>query len=328
MAKFIKNILNKGRVEDAETLDKQKMYGLFHQAEKEYELKGYLLEELEKIELPDTSAINFKILFKRLWLKTNERKKEPRLKLISNVIKIAAALIVGLFLGLYITSIKTDKETIYHTAHTLRGSVSEVMLPDGSIIFLNSDSRIQYRVDGKNGIREVNLKGEAWFDVKKDKKKPFIVHTPFYDINVTGTQFDVKAYISDSKITTTLEKGEVRISSSKNFKLENEIILKPGEQVVLNTETKKAIIKTVNTKWFTSWKDNKLIFVNMSLKELIVLLERKYGVDIDVKDNAILDLHFDGTIKNETIIEILEIIKKTLPVNYKIVDQKIEITAN
>jgi len=164
--------------------------------------------------------------------------------------------------------------------------------------------------------------------VAKNKKKPFIVHTPFYDVHVTGTQFNVKAYETDKEVTTTLEEGQVIIQSSENLKLANDIILKPGEQVVLNTETKAATIKTVNTSWFTSWKDNKLIFVNMNMKELIVLLERKYGVEIDVKSKETLQLHFDGTIKNESIIEIMEIMKKTLPINYKIVGQKIEITNN
>jgi ferric-dicitrate binding protein FerR (iron transport regulator) len=155
-----------------------------------------------------------------------------------------------------------------------------------------------------------------------------VVHTPFYDVNVTGTQFNVKAYDTDTEITTTLEKGQVTIQSSENFRLAEDIILKPGEQLVLNKETNAANIKTVNTKWFTSWKDNKLIFVNMSMKELVMLLNRKYGVEIEVQNKEILDLHFDGTIKNESVIEILEILKKTLPIDYKIEGQKIEISNN
>ena len=77
---------------------------------------------------------------------------------------------------------------------------------------------------------------------------------------------------------------------------------------------------------FTAWKDNKLIFINMNLKELIVVLERKYGVDIEITDNIILDYHYDGAIKNETILEVLDLLKETLPINYKIEDQSILIT--
>jgi transmembrane sensor len=98
--------------------------------------------------------------------------------------------------------------------------------------------------------------------------------------------------------------------------------------MILNKESREITIKNVNTNWFTSWKDNKLIFVNMNLRDLVILLERKYGVEIEIKNTEILDLHFDGTIKNESIIEFLEIIQNTLPIKYKIVGQKIEITNN
>lgn len=77
---------------------------------------------------------------------------------------------------------------------------------------------------------------------------------------------------------------------------------------------------------YSSWKENKLIFINMSLKELIVLLERKYGVDIEVNDESILDFHYDGTIKDETVLEMMEILQQTLPIHFEIQNQKIQIT--
>jgi transmembrane sensor len=328
MQNKINHIIKKGKSENAREDDKQEMFALFHQAENEYELKSNLLEELNNSKVPDTNTPDFKQIFKRLWEKIEKSKAHPKAntRFLNTFIKVAAAVVIGLFIGIYITSIKTNKEPVYYAAYSPRGSVSEMVLPDGSIIFLNSDSRIKYSIDGEKGVREVFLNGEAWFEVENNKEKPFVVHTPFYDVNVTGTQFNVKAYETDNKVTTTLEEGEVIIHSTKNIRLAENITLKPGEQVAFDKSSKELTIKMVNTKWFTSWKDNKLIFVNMNMKELIILLERKYGVDIEVKNKAILDLHFDGTIKNETIIEILDIIKKTLAINYKIVGQKIEIT--
>jgi len=330
MKEHIKNILQKGKSESAEWVDRQEMLSLFHQPEKEFHLKESLLKDLQKTETGDISSTELKKLFAKIWAKIerNQKQSNPRIKYLYTAIGIAAALVIGLFIGIYVSSLNSKTEPVYYAAHSPKGSVSEMILPDGSVIFLNADSKIRYSIEGENGIREVFLTGEAWFDVAKNKKKPFIVHTPFYDVHVTGTQFNVKAYETDKEVTTTLEEGQVIIQSSENLKLANDIILKPGEQVVLNTETKAATIKTVNTSWFTSWKDNKLIFVNMNMKELIVLLERKYGVEIDVKSKETLQLHFDGTIKNESIIEIMEIMKKTLPINYKIVGQKIEITNN
>ncbi len=324
----LKYILFKGKSENAALSEKQEMFALFHQPENEFELKSYLLEELKTFETTDTLQPDFKKLFNQLWSRIEKKGSGTNTRHINIYIKIAAALIIGLFIGFYVKSIKpTNSTPAYYAAHSPRGSISEMLLPDGSVIYLNSDSKIEYSIEGnKSGTREVFLTGEAWFDVAKDKKKPFVVHTPVYDVNVTGTRFDVKAYDSDDEITTTLEEGQVIINSNNKFRLTKDVILKPGEQVVLNKNSRELTIKEVNTKWFTSWKDNKLIFVNMELKDLVVLLERKYGVDIEVKNKSILDLHFDGTIKNESILEILEIIKKALPINYKIAGQKIEIT--
>jgi ferric-dicitrate binding protein FerR (iron transport regulator) len=326
----IKHILQKGKSTNAKESDKQEMFALFHQVENEYELKGNLQEELNNSEVLNTTSPEFNLIFKALWAKIEKSNTQSKnnTRFLNTFIKIAAAVVIGLFFGLYINSIKTSHEPMYYSAHSPQGSISEMVLPDGSIIFLNSDSKIKYSIDGEKGIREVFLNGEAWFEVKKNKKKPFVVHTPFYDVNVTGTQFNVKAYQTENKIITTLEKGQIIIHSTENFKLEEDLILKPGEQVVLEKNSRKLTVKTVNTNCFTSWKDNKLIFVNMNLKELIVLLERKYGVDIEVKNKVILDLHFDGTLKNETILEILDILKRTLPINYRIVGQKIEIKNN
>ena len=329
MQSQIKHTLIKGRSKNASDSDIQEMITLFHQPEIEYELKNELFNELMSSNRTMKSPLDIKMEFTQLWLKIEKRKpRRNNKRLINTILQIAAIWILGLLVGIFFKPQKASNiEPVYYATHSPKGSISEMILPDGSVIYLNSDSRIEYSMEGnKKGIREVFLTGEAWFDVAKNKKKPFIVHTPVYDVTVTGTQFNVKSYLSDEEITTTLEKGQVVINSNNKFKLKEDVVLKPGEQVVLNKVSRELTIKEVNTKWFTSWKDNKLIFVNMKLKDLEVLLERKYGVDIEVKNKDILNLHFDGTIKNESILEILEVIKKALPINYKIVGQHIEIT--
>jgi ferric-dicitrate binding protein FerR (iron transport regulator) len=304
------------------------MYALFHHDENEFELKDLLLQELQNTEIPETTSNPFKKLFDKLWSKIEKKKTKivTHKQFISTFGKIAAAVVIGLVMGLYVSTLKSNNTTEYYAASAPKGSISEVILPDSSLIVLNAGSSIRYSMNGEKGTREVFLDGEAWFDVHKNKKKPFVVHTPFYDVNVTGTQFNVKAYKSEKQVTTTLEEGSVIIQSTEECKLANSICMVPGEQLTFNKETKNIAIKKINTRWVTAWKDNKLIFVNMSLKELVVLLERKYGVDIEVNNEAILDLHFDGTFKDETILEILDILERTLPIDYKIIDQKIEIT--
>ena len=244
------------------------------------------------------------------------------LKMISVVLKIAVILIIGWFLGLSFQYIKKT-EPVFYTSIVPKGSVAQMILPDNTMVFLNSGSEIKYEITENNGQREVFLNGEAWFEVVKNENMPFVVHTPFYDVKVLGTQFNVKAYKTYPEIVTTLEKGSVLITSSENYTIRENTILVPGEQLVYNTLNKSMEVKKVNSRLFTSWKENKLVFENINLKDLFVLLEGKFGVEIEVADNIVLDYHYDGTIKNETFLEVLDLLIETLPIRYKIEGQKV-----
>jgi len=274
------------------------------------------LNEWESTSILD--EIHGRIHFKKI----NKKRKSRIFRLTGTVLKVAAILIIGLFLGLSVQHLQKS-ESFYYTSIAPKGSISQMILPDNTMVFLNSGSEIKYTVNSTNGQREVYLDGEAWFDVTKNEKKPFVVNTPFYAVKVLGTRFNVKAYRTDETVATTLEEGSIEVLSSGNNKFKGNKLLKPGQQFIYNQSTGTVRTKNVSTRLFTSWKENKLIFINMNLKQLIVLLERKYGVDIEVADNIILDYHYDGTIKNETILEVLDLLKETLPISYKIIGQKV-----
>jgi len=327
MHRPIRDIIEKGKSDTSSHKQQQEFLSLFHRPEMEFEFKKHLLDDLNEIEPSSKDKLFFEELFEKFWRK---RKIEPTTQVQKKHFLIrftqwAAILVVGLMLGYYFNSLQKISSPVYYTSVAPKGSVSEMILPDGSHIFLNSGSEIKYSVDGTDGMREIFLNGEAWFQVAKMERKPFLVHTSFYDVQVTGTSFNVKAYPEDKEVITTLEEGAVIVKSSGNIKLAEEAQLKPSEQLVYNKELKKISIAEVNTKWYTSWKDNKLVFVNMSLKDLKTLLERKYGVNIEFSDQSILNYHYDGTLKNETILEVLEILENTLPIQYQIVGQKIVI---
>jgi ferric-dicitrate binding protein FerR (iron transport regulator) len=238
--------------------------------------------------------------------------------------KVAAALVIGLVAGKLLFVQKVEPESVQFTSVSPRGSVSQSVLPDSTFLFLNSGSSIRYHYNKKEKKREIYLEGEAWFQVHKSAGQPFVVHTNSYDVTVTGTEFNVKAYNEDKEAAITLEKGSVTVSSGR-IRLQEPVMLHPGEQLSFNRESREIVVKKVVTQWYTSWKDNKLIFVNMNLNELRVLLERKYGVDIRIDDPRILNYHYDGTLKNETILEVLKLLRETLPIQYTIKDQTIEI---
>ena len=243
--------------------------------------------------------------------------------LLKNVVRIAAILVIGVVSGIFIKSLE-KKETIYHTTIAPLGAISQVVMPDSTIIYLNAGTELKYP-GSKNKNREVYLKGEAWFNVKTNKNSPFIVHTSFYNVRVTGTKFNVKAYEEDNEVITTLEEGSVDVISSEGLKLNETKNLQPGEQLIYKRLQRSIEIKRVNPRMFTSWKDNQLIFINMNLRELIVLLERKYGVSIRTPEKSILNYHYDGTISDESILEVLDLLKSTLPIRYVIEGQTIVI---
>ncbi len=252
------------------------------------------------------------------------RKRKIR-QLVIYFSRVAAFLIIGLSVGLLFSLLKKEEPVVF-TAMSPRGSISQIILPDSTLVYLNSDTELKY--SGSRRKREVFLNGEAWFRVKEDNKSSFIVRNDIYDVYVSGTAFNVRAYKGDKEVVTTLESGSVTIPSSDKFRLRSPITLEPGQQFIYDGESNTIRSQRVRTALYTAWKDNRLIFINMNLAELIKLLERRYGVNIEVSDTDILKYHYDGTIKNESILEVMELIKATMPIEYHISNQKIIITNN
>lgn len=226
-------------------------------------------------------------------------------------LSVAAVLLVGLVItSAYVFQMNQfSLRPLEQHVSTSPGSITNFKLPDGTNVWLNSGSEITYSGNFEKN-RELNLKGEAFFDVVKSKN-PFRITTPFGKIKVLGTAFDVKAY-ADEKFTTTLERGSLEVSSLSGKEKE---VLKPGDQASLS-DNEKLVVKEVDIEEFTSWKDGKLMFVRKSLPEVVKMLERWYNVEIQLEANENKELWFTGTIEKETISEILEIIKTTIPIEY------------
>lgn len=322
MDKRAENLLRKAINQNLDEKERQELLSLFHFRNLEFKIKAVLNNILDDVSIPNEEGGELRPLFSNIWetIGTIERKK--RHISFNFLLKVAAVLFLGIIIGKLFFGNHGDSEISYYTSIAPKGSVSQVVLPDSSYIYLNANSVIKYNVDGAKGNREVFLEGEAWFNVQKSERKPFIVHTHFYDVKVKGTEFNLKAYNNDDEVITTLEKGSIVIEFGKLKKTEQ---LEPGEQLVFNRNNNSTTIKNVDTHLYTSWKGNRLIFINMSFKDLVALLERKYGVKILVEDPEILKYHYDGIIKNESIIEVLNLLKQTLPIDFKIKDQLIDI---
>lgn len=164
------------------------------------------------------------------------------------------------------------------------GSSSKILLNDSSVVWLNAGSSLIYPSKFGSKNREVVLFGEAFFDVAKDAKKPFVVQTSALEITVLGTKFNISAYPEDRIIQTVLEEGSVAIRKIKRTNRDKEIILKPNQLASYDKTTKLSEIKNVNTEFYTSWTNGLLTFENRDFNRIVKAVERYYNIRMQFED--------------------------------------------
>lgn len=204
-----------------------------------------------------------------------------------------------------------------HEQVTPKGHRTVINLEDGTKVWLNADSKLTYPESFADAeTREVTLEGEAFFDVTENPAKPFVVNTSSIRVRVLGTSFNVRSYLHDSEVRTTLVKGKVRIESAGN---KDTVTLLPNQQAVFLKESNKIILESeIVTDDFTSWRDGKLMFDDQPLSIIIDELERWYNVSITVEDEASLSCRFSAKINNKTLEEVMELFKASEGVDYSI----------
>jgi ferric-dicitrate binding protein FerR (iron transport regulator) len=222
---------------------------------------------------------------------------------------------------------------------TKNGSKSKIELPDGTQVWLNVGSRINYDENYGKQNRELTLTGEAYFDVVRDVNKPFILHTGKMDVKVLGTVFNVKAYPGDATTEAALIKGSIEVTFPG--RPQEKLILKPTDKISIANKEKNTAEDTVrltkaNSKENpaimvssiqyepdssaiveTSWVNNKLIFRSKTFEELARDIERWFNVTVQVQDTSILSKKFTGTFSNESITDALDALSFSYPFHYK-----------
>jgi len=209
-----------------------------------------------------------------------------------------------------------------------KGSKSQMSLPDGTQVWLNADSKIKYAPDFNVNDRNINLVGEAYFEVAKNQSKTFSVNAGGLIVEAVGTAFNVKAYPEENVVEATLVEGLINVGLVDKSK--ERLALKPNEQLFYyksgqgnNQSDRLLVSKGIGTSSVTSWMKGQLEINGETLKSIAVKLSRQYDVKIQFEDANIEDLRFTGVFNNETIEQILEVIKISSPVNYRIHDREI-----
>lgn len=217
------------------------------------------------------------------------------------------------------TEIFTTTITTKHVT-TNHGGYKTVVLPDGSTIVLNVNSSLTYPNTFTDSIRKVTLIGEAFFDIKRDVTRPFIVTTDHINIRVLGTSFNVKSYPKDEKIETTLVTGKVEVFQQQ---IEKPIVLEPSQRAIFDKEKNNIKVDRVDSKNIVAWQEGKLIFDKTPLKQVVLDLNRKYNVEFVIKSDSLLQYKYTGEFDNLTLKEVLELLKISSPINYKYVNNKV-----
>jgi hypothetical protein len=211
---------------------------------------------------------------------------------------------------------------VLNTITIPRGGQYTIMLPDGTNVWLNSESSLTFPVVFKGSTRKVSLKGEAYFEVAKNKEKPFIVHTDNTDIKVLGTHFNVHAYKDDNNVKTTLLEGSVRLSSAASS-----TVLTPGQQGVTDATNGSITQKKVNINQVMAWKAGYFIFRDDDIRDIMKQISRWYDVEV-VYEGYTTSMKFGGTYaKNKDINELLKGLEYTGLVHFKIEGRRIIVMA-
>lgn len=191
-----------------------------------------------------------------------------------------------------------------------------VELPDGTQVSLGSKTTFHYDKDFGKDKRIVYLEGEAYFEVAKQKDKPFIVKTAEQDIEALGTKFNVMAYPTDSLVITTLLEGSVRLMTLGGGR---ETILRPDQQFIYNRNRKTASLNYVDARQYTSWTTGYYYFSEQTLDAILDRLSHVYGAEFTVLSKSLNKRTFTGTFyRGESIKDIMEVINLSVPIKYKI----------
>jgi ferric-dicitrate binding protein FerR (iron transport regulator) len=311
-------------------------------------IKGDIISESETVKILDwieSSPENQRQYnqLKNLWVVTGLDRPDqvtipsfsfPKAKQITfqkilsgSILNYAAVFVLAFVLGslsLYLInrSERTEFYSRYNTIEVPYGERSQISLYDGTKVWLNSGTKFRYPVAFSRDTRDVFIEGEAYFDVAKDAKHPFVVSAGRLKIKVLGTRFNVSAYPADKEFSTTLDEGSVQTINTINGK---GVKMIPGEQVILNRETNEQHRMKVNTELYTSWKENLLKFEDAPFEEVIKKMERWYDVKILVDPSINTREKYTMTIKTESLREMLQLVSRTTKMNYEIIENTVSI---
>lgn len=264
-----------------------------------------------------------KKLYKRLNEEKEKRKKTVRMyRLIRYAAIIALLLLVGGGIGYWYYHDETDQQMMIVAAN--EGIIKEISLPDGTKVWLNNSATLKYPCKFSDKERNVYLEGEAYFEVTKNHRQPFIVQSEAMRVRVLGTTFNLKCDKHCRVAEATLIEGEIEVKGNKD---EGQIILAPGQRAELNKSNRHLTVKQVDAQMDAVWHNNLIPFQKADIFTITKALERFYAVKIILSPDIQADKTYSGVLKRKSDIEsVLKSLQNSIPIDYKIVGNNIFIS--
>lgn len=241
-------------------------------------------------------------------LKAQQQSAGKRLPWLKVAASVAIVLGIGLLGYLAFLNFSPEPDMVYVTKSTDLGQKTSIVLSDGSAIKLNSGSSLTFPEKFEEGVRKVSLSGEAFFEVRHNAEKPFIIETGDLTTTVLGTSFNINAYPEQEIIEVTVATGKVKVDAP-SLRDASAGILQPSQQAVYHRSTGSVSTHTVSTAHFLAWKEGTIIFDDIPLSEAMEILERWFNMEILFENPAAGDCYISNRFSNENLVNILESIK-------------------
>jgi transmembrane sensor len=301
--------------------DSYYIHEVFCDESKEDDLKQLLLRQFGELSSQDdVENMNLDHILYKIHYDINSRLSAKEVCSFDRILKwslrIAGIIILPLiiFFGVQLYRESCSKNITWVEIKAPAWTRAQFSLPDGTTGWLNSNSSIRYK-GNFYADRQVSLKGEAFFDVFKDKKRPFIVNTNEVIVKALGTRFNIASYENEKDVEVVLEEGKLIFS---NKEMNKSYTMNPNDLVIYDKTRKNYSTEVVKPQKYLSWTDGKLIFRNDPVDVIARRLERWYNIDVEVNGCLSEDLRLRATFNNEGLEEVLNLLKRSLHLDYRI----------
>ena len=258
-----------------------------------------------------------------LWQDTDEFSKKTKSTfslspVTQRILRIAAVFVLTFGLSYMMLQFLSKEDIEMQTVYVPAGQRTLVTLADGTTVWVNGQSTLTFPSRFSSSVRNVELDGEAYFDVRKDARKQFIVSTaPQSAIKVLGTKFNVKAYKESDGVVTTLIEGKVNFELNGASSQPQYIIMAPGQKLIYYSQNGKTELYATSGERELSWKDGKVIFHQTSLREALNILAERFNAEFVIRGKVPSDDSFSGTFTNRNLEQILNFIEVSSKVRWR-----------